>query len=169
MKAEIKEKWKVDKSRYPKRPWLQEPSIIAVYWMRHGQSVDLMKDGLLKKCQLKIYWLIFHLLELLVGVSISKSVKVGAGLRIYHFGNIFVHKDCVIGENVTLRQGVTIGNKKEGGKVPTIGDHVETGAYAQILGDVYVGEKATIGALAVVTKDIPDGATAVGVPAKILQ
>jgi len=67
-----------------------------------------------------------------------------------------------------MRQGVTIGNRREGGPVPVIGDNVEFGAYAQVLGGVRVGDNCRIGAMSVVLSDVPDGATAVGAPARII-
>ena len=73
-----------------------------------------------------------------------------------------------IGAGCTLRQGVTIGNRIENGPVPVIGDRVEFGAYAQVLGDVSVGGGAKIGAMSVVLVDVPPNTTAVGVPAKIV-
>ncbi|HCE07750.1 MAG TPA: serine acetyltransferase, partial [Oxalobacteraceae bacterium] len=70
--------------------------------------------------------------------------------------------------NCTLRQGVTIGNRQEGGPVPVLGDEVELGAYAQVLGGIRIGHGCKIGAMAVVLCDVPDGATAVGAPARII-
>jgi serine O-acetyltransferase len=93
---------------------------------------------------------------------------IGGGLRIWHFGGIFVHPEAQIGRNCTLRQGVTIGNRVADGAVPVIGDDVEFGAYAQVLGAVRIGNGCRIGALSVVLCDVPDGATAVGVPARIV-
>jgi serine O-acetyltransferase len=90
-------------------------------------------------------------------------------LRIWHFGNIFVNPDSVLGANCTLRQGVTIGNRVEGGPSPVLGDDVEVGAYAQILGGIKVGRGAKVGAMSVVLVDVPDGATAVGNPARIIE
>lgn len=169
MKAEIKQKWLQDRQRYPKKPWLKEPSIIAIRWYRHGQSVDLMKDGLFKTIQLKIYWLIFHILEVVLGISIPKSVKSGGGLRIYHFGNIFIHRNAVFGENCTLRQGVTIGNRYNDDLAPQLNNNIELGAYAQVLGGITIGDNAKVGAMSVVLKDIAANMTACGVPAKIIS
>ena len=82
---------------------------------------------------------------------------------------VFVHPGVVIGANCTLRQGVTIGNRTPDGGVPKVGDNVDFGAYAQVLGDVRIGSNCRIGAMSVVLCDVPDGATAVGVPAKIVR
>jgi len=168
-KEEIKRRWREDKKRYPSRPWLKEVSIIAIGWYRYGELIDLMSNGIRKKILTKIYWLVFHLIEITIGVSIPKTAKIGGGLRIYHFGNIFIHRDAVIGECCTLRQGVTIGNRTIDGMPPNIGNNVELGAYAQVLGCINIGNGARIGAMSVVLRDIPDNATAVGIPAKVVK
>jgi serine O-acetyltransferase len=68
-----------------------------------------------------------------------------------------------------LRQGVTIGNRHDDGPVPVIGDNVEFGAYAQVLGGVRIGNNCRIGAMSVVLDDVPEGATVVGVPARVVS
>ena len=108
------------------------------------------------------------MVETLTGCSFSKSVEIGPGLRIHHFGNIFIHSAVKIGRNCTLRQGVTIGTRVDGGPAPVIEDDVDIGAGAQILGGVRVGNGAKIGALSLVLEDVPEGATAVGIPARII-
>jgi serine O-acetyltransferase len=159
--------WQADLQRYPPRPFLKEQSIWAVWLYRIGRRLHLGRRGPLKWFAEKIYWLVFRLIETLTGVSLPMQARIGPGLRIWHFGNIFIHPDAVIGANCTLRQGVTIGNRHIGGGVPTIGDNVEFGAYAQVLGPVHIGNNCRIGAMSVVLDDVPDGATAVGVPAVI--
>ena len=169
LKAEIKTKWSSDLARYPSKPWLKEPSILAVYWYRHGQSVDLMNPGVIKTIRVKFYWFIFHILEVLLGISIAKTVKSGGGLRIHHFGNIFIHKNVILGKNCTLRQGVTIGNRYNDDAVPILDDNIEIGAYAQILGAIKVGDNAKIGAMSLVLNDVPKNSTACGIPAKVVK
>ncbi len=68
------------------------------------------------------------------------GASVGPGLRIWHFGGIFINPGVVLGSGYSLRQGVTIGNRVEGGGVPNIGNSVEIGAYAQVLGDIRIGD-----------------------------
>lgn len=160
--------WQADLDRYPIRPFLREQSIWAIWVYRFGRRLDRRRDGLWKRAQTRIYWLLFRITETLLAISISKSVSIGPGLRIWHFGNIFIHPEAVIGANCTLRQGVTIGNRHEGGGVPVIGDNVEFGAYAQVIGDVRIGNNCKIGAMSLVLSDVPDGATVVGVPARIV-
>lgn len=161
--------WTADRSRYGlRRPFLKEQSIWAVAVYRFGRRVDARPDGVVKRLLTAGYWLAFRLVETAVGISLPKAARIGGGLRIWHFGGVFVHPNAVIGRNCTLRQGVTIGNRHEGGPAPVIGDDVEFGAYAQVLGGVRIGRGCRIGALSVVLCDVPDGATAVGAPARIV-
>jgi serine O-acetyltransferase len=160
--------WRADLKRYPRKPLFREQSIWAIAVFRFGQWNDRQRRGIVQWTLDKIYWLLFRIVETLTGISIPKMVEVGPGLRIHHFGNIFIHSNVHIGANCTLRQGVTIGNRHDDGPVPVLEDDVELGAYAQILGGVRIGRGAKIGAMSVVLRDVPPGATAVGVPARIL-
>jgi serine O-acetyltransferase len=157
-----------DLSRYPPRPFLKEQSIWAICLYRYGRRVLSRRRGILQRIELKLYWLMFRIVETLTGISLSLEARIGPGLRIYHFGNIFIHSQTVIGRNCTLRQGVTIGNRVPDGPAPVIEDDVDFGAYAQVLGNVRIGSGAKIGAMTVVLCDVPAGTTAVGVPARIL-
>lgn len=162
--------WAADLARYGmRRPFLKEQSIWAVWIYRKGRRLDRRPPGVARKVGTALYWLLFRLIETATGVSLPKSARIGPGLRIWHFGGVFLHPDAVIGANCTLRQGVTIGNRHPDGPVPVIGDNVELGAYAQVLGGVRVGDNCRIGAMAVLLQDLPDGATAVGAPARIIH
>jgi serine O-acetyltransferase len=107
--------------------------------------------------------------EIVTGISIPVRVRIGAGLRIHHFGGIIMHSDVVIGEGCTLYQGVTLGDLGGRGGAPRIGDRVVIGAGAKILGGLEIGDRCRIGANAVVLTSVPAGATAVGVPASVRQ
>jgi serine O-acetyltransferase len=160
--------FRTDLERYGTRPWLREQSIYAVALHRFGRWADAAGGpaGWLAR---RLYWPAYRVVETLTGISLPKSAPVGPGLRIHHFGGIVVHDDARIGANCTLRQGVTIGDRRAGGPVPVIEDDVEIGAYAQILGGVRIGRGARVGAMSVVLADVPPGATAVGNPARILE
>lgn len=160
--------YKADRARYPERAFKREQSLWAIRVYRFGRGNDQRADGLVKKLNDRIYWFLFRIVETLTGCSFTKATDIGPGLRIHHFGNIFIHSGVKIGANCTLRQGNTIGNRVEGGPVPVLEDDVELGAYAQVLGGIRIGRGAKIGAMSVVLQDVPPGATAVGIPAKIL-
>lgn len=161
--------WMADRERYGvARPLLNEQSAWAVWTYRFGRRIDRMAPGAAQRLWTRCYWLLFRFVETAVGVSLPKAAQIGPGLRIWHFGGIFLHPDSVIGANCTLRQGVTIGNREAGGPVPVLGDNVDVGAYAQLLGGIRIGHGCKIGAMSVVLCDVPDGATAVGAPARVI-
>lgn len=161
--------WECDLARYgTRRAFLREQSLWAVWLYRQGRRLDLRSPGFGKKWRTTLYWAAFRIVETITGVSLPKSASIGPGLRIWHFGNIFVHPDAKIGANCTLRQGVTIGNRHVDGPVPVLGDNVELGAYTQILGGVKIGNNCRIGAMTVVLYDMPDGSTAVGAASRLI-
>lgn len=108
-------------------------------------------------------------IEFATGISLPETVRVGRRLRIEHFGGIIIHGNSVIGDDCLLRQNVTLGNRVESRPLdaPTLGDRVQVGAGAVILGAVTIGDDAIVGANAVVLTDVPAGARAVGNPAQI--
>jgi serine O-acetyltransferase len=98
--------------------------------------------------------------------------KTQIGTKNIHFGHnglgVILDYRCVIGNNVRIDQQVTIGIRWDEKVAPIIGDNVRIGAGAKVLGSIRIGNNARIGANAVVLCDVPDGATAVGVPARII-
>ncbi len=94
------------------------------------------------------------------------------GRKNIHFGHnglgVVLDHRCIIGDNVRIDQQVTIGIRWDESVAPIIGNNVRIGAGAKVLGSIRVGNNARIGANAVVLTDVPDGATAVGVPARII-
>ncbi|MBQ2076579.1 MAG: serine acetyltransferase [Bacteroidales bacterium] len=118
-----------------------------------------------------IYRLKLNRLSYKSGIQISETTQIGKGFYIGHFGCIVVSGQAVIGSNVNISQGITIGRTNRGEKqgVPTIGDEVYIGPGAKIIGKINIGNNITIGANAVVTSDIPDNACVAGIPAKIIS
>ena len=105
-------------------------------------------------------------LSVLTGSDIDVGVRFGRNLRLPHPTGVVIHCDVVIGDDCMVMQQVTLGQLAAGG-VPVIGSRVYFGSGAKVLGPVQIGDGAKIGANAVVLRDVPAGATAVGVPAKI--
>ena len=108
--------------------------------------------------------------ELAFGISIGINAKIGRRFTIEHLGGIVVNNDAVIGDDVIIRQGVTLGNRRLSAPndAPIVGSRVNIGAGAKILGAVRIGNDVAVGANAVVLCDVPDGCRAVGVPARII-
>jgi serine O-acetyltransferase len=105
------------------------------------------------------------------GVSIPFLTDIGSGLYIGHVGGIVVNVTAKIGKNCYLAQGITVGQSSRGDHMgnPVIGDNVYIGAGAKVIGNIRVGDNVAIGANAVVTKDVPDSAVVVGIPAKVIS
>ena len=110
----------------------------------------------------------YHKLSLKLGFSIPCNVA-GAGLAIVHYGTIVISSNCKIGNNCRIHAGVNIGANGGESGAATIGDNVYIGPGAKIIGDIKIGNNVVIGANAVVTRNVPDGVTVGGVPAKIIS
>lgn len=100
-------------------------------------------------------------------VVIGRGADIGSGLVIVHSFGIVINSSVRAGHNLVLEHGVTIGAEKN--RSPVLGDNIFIGAGAKIIGGVHIGSDVKIGANAVVTKDLPDGATAVGIPARVIK
>lgn len=106
------------------------------------------------------------------GIEIHPGAQLADSVFIDHGMGVVIGETAIVGEHVKMYHGVTLGGtgaEKNSKRHPTIEDHVEIGAHAIILGDVTIGHHAKIGAGAVVLKDVPPYATAVGVPARIIE
>ncbi len=105
------------------------------------------------------------------GIEIHPGAQIGRGLFIDHGMGVVIGETTVIGDNCTLYQGVTLGGtgKDHGKRHPTLGNNVMVGSGAKVLGPFRVGDNARVAAGAVVLDEVPDNATAVGVPARIVR
>ena len=110
--------------------------------------------------------LISQISRFFTGIEIHPGAKIGRGLVIDHGMGVVIGETSEIGDNVLLYHGVTLGGtgKDKGKRHPTVGNNVVIGAGAKVLGPIYIGSK--IGANSVVLNNVPEGATAVGIPAK---
>lgn len=107
----------------------------------------------------------------LTGVDIHPAARIGKNLFIDHATGVVIGETAEIGDDVTLYHGVTLGgtSTSQGKRHPTLGDRVIVGAGAKLLGPIIIGNDARIGSNAVVLKNVPEAATAVGVPAQIVR
>ncbi len=113
--------------------------------------------------------LLSQLTRFATGVEIHPAAQIGRRLFIDHGMGVVVGETAMVGDDVVLFHGSTLGgtSMKHGKRHPTLGDNVVVGAGAKVLGPVWIGDGARIGANAVVVKDVPAGAVAVGVPAVV--
>lgn len=112
--------------------------------------------------------IIERFIEITTGISIPAATDIGKGFRIHHFGGVIFHSNVKMGENCTVYQGVTLGDKGGWGNPPTLGNNVLIGAGAKVLGDIIIGDNVAIGANAVVLTSIPANSIAAGIPAKVV-
>ncbi|QZA78934.1 serine O-acetyltransferase [Deefgea tanakiae] len=159
----IREDWQT----YQRDPWRQGLWVMVVY--RFGNWRYTVRPAILRKPLSFVYKLLKVTSQILTGIDLPCETRIGRRLRIDHFGGVIISGDTIIGDDVILRHGVTLGLRHEGQSgAPVLGDRVEVGAGAKILGAIKIGDDAKIGANAVVLKDVPCGAVAVGVPARIM-
>ena len=109
--------------------------------------------------------------EVWSGIGIAPTATIGPGLYLGHFGGVIVNGDAVLGSNVNLSQGVTIGAAGRGERrgTPVIGDRVYVAPGAKLIGPITVGNDVAVGANAVVTRDVADRAVLGGVPARVIS
>lgn len=114
--------------------------------------------------------LLSQLARFFTGIEIHPGAKIGKGLFIDHGMGVVIGETAEVGDNVTIYHGVTLGGtgKDKGKRHPTVKDNVIIGAGAKVLGPITIGNNVKIGANSVVLKDVPDNATAVGIPAKLI-
>lgn len=126
--------------------------------------------GRLARLVVTPYWLIT---SMLLGFELPVETAVGPRVRVYHRSGIVLNPGVTLGSDCQLRHGVTIGNKvdragRETG-IASVGNDVDFGAGCVVAGDLHVGDHARIGALAVVTKDVPAWGVVAGNPARLIR
>jgi serine O-acetyltransferase len=115
-----------------------------------------------------LYWLISGYARKALGIHLHLSADIGPGLYIGHFGNI-VLRNCRLGGHCSIAQSVHIEPAADAPEGPVIGDRVWIGGHTQIIGAWQVGDRSTIGAGALVTRDIPEGALFIGRPGRVVM
>jgi len=123
--------------------------------------------------RMKLRWLarfVSHVSRFLTGIEIHPGAKVGRRVFIDHGMGVVIGETAELGDDCTLYHGVTLGGTSwnKGKRHPTLGRGVVIGAGAKVLGPIVVGEGAKIGSNAVLVKDVPAGATALGIPARVI-
>lgn len=105
------------------------------------------------------------------GIEIHPGAQIGTGFFIDHGNGVIIGETAIVGNNVTLYQGVTLGGtgKEHGKRHPTVGDNVMISAGAKILGSFTIGENSKIGAGSVVLEEVPPNSTVVGVPGRVVK
>ncbi len=148
----------------PLTAWLPSRSLLAsIRAYQHHAARRGPGHALLMRCAVlrHRFW------QVVTGADIPLNSRIGGGLLLPHPNGVVIHPEATIGPNCLLFQQVTLGAVDH--RAPTIGGHVDIGAGAKVLGPVRIGNHVRIGANAVVLIDLPDGAVAVGIPARIVN
>ena len=142
--------------------------VLLLYPCIHVEIAHKLSHFLYKHKWFFLARLISQIARFFTGIEIHPGATIGKGLCIDHGMGVVIGETAEIGDDVLIYHGVTLGGtgKDKGKRHPTIGNGVVIGAGAKVLGPIKVGNNAKIGANAVVVKDVPEGATAVGIPAK---
>jgi serine O-acetyltransferase len=149
------------------RTWLEVllcyPGLHAVW--AHRLTHSLWHRGAKLVARLLSQWA-----RMLTGIEIHPGAEIGSRLFIDHGMGVVIGETAVVGDDVTLYQGVTLGGtgKRNGRRHPTLRNNVVVGAGAQVLGNITVGENSRVGAGSVVLNDVPDNSTIVGVPGHLI-
>ena len=145
--------------------------IITTYPGVHALLIHRLSHWVWSK---RFFWVarfISHISRFFTGIEIHPGATIGRRVFIDHGMGVVIGETAVIGNDCTLYHGVTLGGTSwnKGKRHPTLEQGVVIGAGAKVLGPIVIGKGAKIGSNAVVVKDVPDNATAVGIPARILE
>jgi len=145
--------------------------VLLTYSGLHALIYYRIASALLKMRVPILSRMISQAARFLTGIEIHPGATIGNGLFIDHGMGVVIGETTIIGDNVTMYQGVTLGGtgKEKGKRHPTIGNNVVIGAGAKILGNINIGDNSYIGSNAVVIKDVPANSTVVGVPGRITK
>ena len=140
------------------------PSFRAILWYRLSHKLYNKRHYFLAR------WISQRAVRK-TGIEIHPGAIIGKGLFIDHGMGVVIGETCIIGDNVTLYQGVTLGGtgKEKGKRHPTIGNNVMISAGAKVLGSFTIGDNSKIGAGSVVLKPVPPNSTVVGVPGRVIK
>lgn len=143
----------------------------AIIQYRFASSCFRLKTPILKQILLAGCLVWQKCIEMITGISIPYSAKIGSQFYIGHFSGIIINANAVIGNNCNISQGVTIGVSGRGVNrgVPIIDNNVYIGANAVLAGKIHIGDNCVIGANSLVIKSVEPNTTVMGVPAKVIN
>ena len=168
--------------------WSQFRSLVREDWQTHGRDLHSagframavhrlgnwrlsIRQPLVRAPFSMLYKALHRFVSNYYGIELPYSVVVGRRLKVEHQGGIVIHGSCRIGDDCVIRQNTTMGVRwtDRPTDVPVIGNRVDIGAGAVLIGPITIGDGAAIGANAVVLRDVPPGGRAVGNPARIVE
>lgn len=161
----IKEDWVTNG-----RDWTK-PGFQALAVHRFGNWRMKINRKVLRAPFSVIYRALYRRIRNTYGIDLPYTVQLGRRVRIEHQSGIIIHGNSIIGDDSIIRQGVTLGNRylDKPYDAPKLGNRVNVGAGAKLLGNISIGDGANIGANCVVLIDVPNNATIVGIPGKLVE
>ena len=135
-----------------------------VFWLRVEQC--LRRGGLFKRFWGAVFYPIYRHYEFKYGIHANPNARIGPGLLVVHGDCVYLNCEC-IGKNLTVYQGVTIGDNDY--KKPVVGDDVTIFSHAIVVGDIILGDNCVVGALSYVSKDVEPGQRVCGAPARVME
>jgi serine O-acetyltransferase len=150
--------------------WIRDPGFRFTYYMRKVNHYRNRKKSL---CIFPYVYnrILFQHYRFKYGFDISPTTNIGEGFYLGHFGGVVISPHAILGSNINIAQGVTIGATSRGSRrgAPTLGDKVWVGANAIIVGDITIGSEALIAPGAYVNFDVPSHAVVLGNPGKVVS
>jgi len=150
---------------------LTNPVVWNLLWYRFGHWLYCENAPRLLRLPLKVIYKIgYRLQEVLMQMRLEPTAQIGGGLMLSHVGSINLHPDTVIGTDCDIAHSVTIGVSTLGRPgVPRLGNKVYVGTGATLIGNIKIGDGATIAANTLVITSVPPGATVIGVPGRVIM
>ena len=145
--------------------------VFLLYPSIQARLAHMISHFLYKKNLLFLARLISQIARFLTGIEIHPGATLGAGILIDHGMGVVIGETAELGDRITIYHGTTLGGtgKEKGKRHPTVGDNVVIGAGSKVLGNIKIGSNSKIGANSVVLDDVPEGATVVGIPGKVVK
>ena len=145
--------------------------VFLLYPSIHARLAHMISHFLYKKNLLFLARLISQLARFLTGIEIHPGATLGAGILIDHGMGVVIGETAELGDRITIYHGTTLGGtgKEKGKRHPPVGNNVVIGAGSKVLGNIKIGSNSKIGANSVVINDVPEGATVVGIPGRVVK
>jgi len=147
---------------------LSDFALWAIVTYRFGAWLAGLPRGPIRWAAFNVYFVMAKTVEIVSGIWIGHGAELGENVHLVHSGNIKIHRDAKVGAGSSIMHDVTLGMNMGRPGLPQVGENVLIGVGAKLLGGIRIGDGATIAPNSLVITDVPAGATAMGVPARMM-